>query len=51
MFINRCFKIFDYPDGMGFPIGGSAREFTYFYLQTHYNNPSATSGKMNLEFI
>jgi hypothetical protein len=32
---------------MGFPIGGSSREFTYFYLQTHYSNPSVTSGKCN----
>ena len=36
---------------MGFPIGGSSREFTYFYLQTHYSNPSATSGKNRLNFI
>jgi hypothetical protein len=29
----------EFPDELGFPFGGKDSEFTYFYLQIHYDNP------------
>lgn len=35
---------FYYPSGTAYPIGGSDREFTYFFLEIHYDNPTRASG-------
>lgn len=32
-------EIQDFPDHLGYPIGGANDSFTYFFLEIHYNNP------------
>jgi hypothetical protein len=34
----------DFPQDIAYPIGGPQAEFTYFYLEIHYDNPSLKPG-------
>jgi hypothetical protein len=35
----------DFPQGLGFPIGGENSEFTYFFIEVHYDNPQKIKSK------
>ena len=36
--------ILDFPDNLGYPIGGSEYDLKYIMLEIHYDNPEAKNG-------
>ena len=38
-------QVQDFPTDIGYPVGGSGRDFTYFFMEMHYDNPELKSSK------